>query len=76
MWMPVFPAIFERLAGNLLNVDGSATQLRAILVVILLNVDAPLILDFSFRPTPPLYPTFRRATFHLLANVPGLVTPV
>ena len=27
--MPVFPAIFERLAGNLLSEDGSATQLPA-----------------------------------------------
>ena len=37
--MPVFPAIFERLAGNLLSLDGSATQLQAIF----LDVDAPLI---------------------------------
>ena len=36
--MPVFPAIFERVAGNLLSVDGSATQLPAIL----LGVDASL----------------------------------
>ena len=36
--MPVFTAIFERVAGNLLSVDGSATQLPAIL----LGVDAPL----------------------------------
>ena len=40
--MPVFPAIFERVAGNLLSVDGSATQLPAILLAILLGVDAPL----------------------------------
>ena len=26
MGMPVFPAIFERLSGNLLNLDESATQ--------------------------------------------------
>ena len=39
--MPVFPAIFERIAGNLLSVDGSATQLPAILLAILLGVDAP-----------------------------------
>ena len=42
MWMPVFPAIFEHVAGNLLSVDGSATQLPAILLAILLEVDAPL----------------------------------
>ena len=41
--MPVFPAIFEHVAGNLLSVDGSATQLPAILLAILLGVDAPLI---------------------------------
>ena len=41
--MPVFPAIFERVAGNLLSVDRSATQLPAILLAILLGVDAPLI---------------------------------
>ena len=40
--MPVFPTIFERVAGNLLSVDGSATQLPAILLAILLGVDAPL----------------------------------
>ena len=40
--MPVFPAIFQRVAGNLLSVDGSATQLPAILLAILLGVDAPL----------------------------------
>ena len=40
--MPVFHAIFERVAGNLLSVDGSATQLPAILLAILLGVDAPL----------------------------------
>ena len=40
MWMPVFPAIFEHFAENLLSVDGSATQLSAILLVILLDVDA------------------------------------
>ena len=40
--MPVFPTIFERVAGNLLSVDGSATQLPAILLAILLDVDAPL----------------------------------
>ena len=40
--MPVFPAIFEHVAGNLLSVDGSATQLPAILLAILLDVDAPL----------------------------------
>ena len=40
--MPVFPAIFEHVAGNLLSVDGSATQLPAILLAILLGVDAPL----------------------------------
>ena len=40
--MPVFPAIFERVAGNLLSVDGSATQLPAILLAILLGVDALL----------------------------------
>ena len=40
--MPVFPAIFERVAGNLLSVDGSATQLPAIFLAILLGVDAPL----------------------------------
>ena len=40
--MPVFPAIFEHVAGNLLRVDGSATQLPAILLAILLDVDAPL----------------------------------
>ena len=35
--------IFERVAGNLLSVDGSATQLPAIiLLAILLGVDAPL----------------------------------
>ena len=38
MWMPVFPAIFERVAGNLLSVDGSATQLPSIL----LDVDSPI----------------------------------
>ena len=31
MWMPVFPAIFERLAGNVFSGDRSATQLPAIL---------------------------------------------
>ena len=41
MWMPVFSAIFKRLAGNLLNVDGSATQLPSILLAILVDVDAP-----------------------------------
>ena len=41
--MPVFPAIFERVAGNLLSVDGSATQLPAILLAILLGVNAPLM---------------------------------
>ena len=43
VWTPVFPAIFERVAGNLLSVDGSATQLPAILLAILLHVgaDAP-----------------------------------
>ena len=46
VWIPVFPAIFpERVAGNLLSVDGSATQLPAILLAILLGVDAPL--DFG-----------------------------
>ena len=40
--MPVFPAIFERVAENLLSVDGSATHLPAILLAILLGVDAPL----------------------------------
>ena len=40
--MPVFPAIFERVARNLLSVDESATQLPAILLAILLDVDAPL----------------------------------
>ena len=35
----LFPAIFERLAGNLLSLDGSATQLQAIF----LGVDAPFI---------------------------------
>ena len=40
--MPVFPAIFERVAGSLLSVDGSATQLPAILLAILIGVDAPL----------------------------------
>ena len=40
--MPVFSAIFERVAGNLLSVDGSATQLPAILLAMLLGVDAPL----------------------------------
>ena len=40
--MPVFPAIFECVAGNLLSVDGSATQLPAILLAILPGVDAPL----------------------------------
>ena len=44
--MPVFPAIFERVAGNLLSVDGSATQLPAILLAILLGVDAPLENEF------------------------------
>ena len=39
--MPVFPAIFERVAGNLLSVDGSATQLPAIWLALLLGVDAP-----------------------------------
>ena len=43
--MPVFPAIFERVAGNLLSMDGSATQLPAILLAILLGVDAPLGID-------------------------------
>ena len=43
MWMPVFHTIFERVAGNLLSVDGSATQLPAILLAILLDVDAPLV---------------------------------
>ena len=37
-----FPAVFKRLAGNLLSVDGSATQLPAILLAILLDTDAPL----------------------------------
>ena len=36
--MAVFPASFERVAGNLLSVDGSATQLPAIL----LDADSPL----------------------------------
>ena len=40
MWMPVFPAIFEHVAGN--SVDGSATQLPAILLAVLLGVNAPL----------------------------------
>ena len=40
--MPVFPAIFEIVAGNLLSVDGTATQLPAILLAILLDVDAPV----------------------------------
>ena len=40
--MHVFPAIFERVAENLLSVDGSATQLPAILLAILIDVDAPL----------------------------------
>ena len=44
--MPVFPAIFERVAGNLLSVDGSATQLPAIL----LGVDAPLDEDTYLYP--------------------------
>ena len=39
--MPEFPAIFERVAGNMLSVDGSAMQLPAILLAILLDVDAP-----------------------------------
>ena len=46
--MPVFPAIFERVAGNLLSVDGSATQLPAILLTILLGVDAPLEILCTF----------------------------
>ena len=33
---------FERLAGKLLHVDGSTTQLSAILLAILLDVDTPL----------------------------------
>ena len=50
MWMPVFPAIFERFAGILLSVDGSATQLPAILLARLLDLDAPLgFQDISFR---------------------------
>ena len=40
--MPVFPAIFERVAGNLLRVDGSAIKLLAL--AILLGVDAPLFI--------------------------------
>ena len=40
MWLPVFPALFERVAENLLlSVDLSATQLPAILLAILLDVD-------------------------------------
>ena len=46
--MPVFPANFERVAGNLLSLDGSATQLPAILLAILLGVDAPLR-SFNFQ---------------------------
>ena len=42
MWMPVFYAVLERLAGNLLSEDGSQTQLPTILLVILLDVDARL----------------------------------
>ena len=42
MWMPVFTAIFERVAGNLFSVDGSATQLPAILLATLLDVDDPI----------------------------------
>ena len=38
--MPVFPEMLERLRGNLLSVDGSATQLFAIVLAILLDVDA------------------------------------
>ena len=49
--MPVFPAIFERVAGNLLSVDGSATQLPAILLAILLGLDAPLILKHPMTHT-------------------------
>ena len=55
--MPVFPAIFERVAGNLLSVDGSATQLPAILLAILLGVDAPLYI---------LYVNIRFTRFDLL----------
>ena len=38
----LYAAIFERVAGNLLSVDGLATQLPAILPAILLDVDATL----------------------------------
>ena len=34
------PAMFERIAGNLLSVAWSATQLSKILLAILLDVDA------------------------------------
>ena len=47
MWMPVFSAIFKRLAGNLLSVDGSATQLPTILLAILVDVDAPLRVNIN-----------------------------
>ena len=38
----LYAAIFERVAGNLLSVDGLATQLPAILLAILLDMDATL----------------------------------
>ena len=59
--MPVFPAIFEHVAGNLLSVDGSATQLPAILLAILLGVDAPLdkvtgcLRVYMYNQTPNIF---------------------
>ena len=60
--MPVFPAIFEWIAGNLLSVDGSATQLPAVLLAILLGVDAPYVLEASAKPSPSLTPHYLLAS--------------
>ena len=65
--MPVFPAIFERVAGNLLSVDGSATQLPAILLAILLGVDAPLGASTSSN----IASNIAGNSFHLTSGVQG-----
>ena len=63
MRMPVFPAIFERFARNLLNVDGSATQLPTIGLAILLDGDSrwfevrrPLLLHVGPLPRVGPFP--------------------
>ena len=53
--MPVFPAIFERVAGNLLSVDGSATQLPAILRLVIEK--SP---DGATMITSPKFKTFKK----------------